>query len=259
VGGGVSAHELPQVWSARPTTNQWKYLGFDTRGKTAEGRRAYTDPQVGTERQTGMANPGSVWVLVLVSSAIAACGDSRGAGTPRPETEVGMLCRLQTDLTLSPEAASENEVVMEGDPSEGSVCIANHFRGRVDCPYGQSAADYASYLEGSIAPNDGRLCRVSETTNVVEGAIVPQLFERRASLTVYRSCRCADVDGNRTNESYCECPSNYSCAPFLEDLGFNDPNAGSYCIKNGTVYDPSLTVTACSREKQNCGPAGLSP
>jgi hypothetical protein len=207
-----------------------------------------------------MANPGLVWVLVLVSSVIAACGDSRGAGTPRPATEVGLLCRLQTDLTLSPAVASESEVVMEGDPSDGSVCIANHFRGRVDCPYGQSEADYASYLAGDIPRTDARLCRVSETSNVVEGPVVAQLFERRSSLTVYRSCRCAGADGNDENEAYCDCPSMYACKPFLDDLGGKgDPNAGSYCIRNGTEYDPGAPVTACSREKQNCGPVGQSP
>lgn len=171
-----------------------------------------------------------------------------------------MPCRLQTDLTLSPAVASESEVVMEGDPNDGFVCIANHFRGRVDCPYGQTDADYASYLAGDIPSNDTRLCRVSETNNVVEGAIVPQLYERRSSRTVYRSCRCADSDGNRTNEAYCDCPSTYSCTPFLDDLGGKgDPNAGSYCIKNGTEYDPSANMSACSREKENCGPVGQSP
>lgn len=204
-----------------------------------------------------MANPGLVWVLVLVSAVISACGDSRPVGTPRPDSEVGMQCRLQTDLSLSPTAASENEVVMEGDPSEGSVCIANHFRGRVDCPYGQSEADYSAYVGGDIPSNDPRLCRVSETNQVVEGPVVAQLFERRASLTVYRSCRCADTDGNRTSDAYCDCPSSYTCQPFLEDLGGKGGSAaGSYCIKTGTEWNPTAAMSACALEKQNCGPAG---
>jgi hypothetical protein len=208
-----------------------------------------------------MTNPGLVWVLVLVTSLISACGESRPVGTPRPDTEVGMSCRLETDLTLAPVAASENEIVVEGDPSQGSVCIANHFRGRVDCPYGQSETDYAAYVAGEIPATDPRLCRVSETENVVEGPVVAQLFERRSSLTVYRSCRCADADGKRTDEAVCDCPSTHSCQPFLEDLvGKLEPGtAGRYCIRNGTEWDPSASHSECSREKANCGPVGQSP
>lgn len=171
-----------------------------------------------------------------------------------------MQCRLETDLTLSPVAASEEDVVMEGDPNDGSVCIANHFRGRVDCPYGQSEADYASYLAGEISAGDERLCRVSETNGVVEGPVVPQLVERRSNLTVYRSCRCADAEGNRTNEANCDCPSTYSCQPFIENLGGKfESTAGGYCIKNGTEWNPAAPATPCAREKKNCGPVGQSP
>ncbi len=133
----------------------------------------------------------------------------------------------------------------------GSACLANHFQGRVTCPYGQSAAGQA--------PQGASACTVPGTSEPVTQPVAPQCTSRTAANTVYCSCRCANANG-QTNDgaSYCACPGTMICTQLvgafgsLPDGGL-DTLSGAYCIKAGTAYDPS--TSSCSAL---CDPATAS-
>ena len=120
------------------------------------------------------------------------------------------------------------------------LCLANHFQGRVSCPYGQETADGACTLPGSETP--------------VAVQVRPQLKERPASSVVTCSCRC---DGAGAGP-YCACPETMECVPLftppLVPSGGQDL-AGSYCILKGTTYDPAAPNTACDAQAMDCGEA----
>jgi hypothetical protein len=134
---------------------------------------------------------------------------------------------------------------------ETTVCLFNHFQGRVTCPYGQTSEQLGqgdpsdpSVLE---TPGDwGDRCRIPGTDGTrpedrVAVPVLPQLYNRRASEAVYCSCRCANAAGETDDgHSYCECPDEYRCVAVLPDFGIgNDELIGSYCIRRGTEYDPN--------------------
>jgi hypothetical protein len=85
--------------------------------------------------------------------------------------------------------------------------------------------------------------------------VKPQLLDRRAEDAVYCSCRC---DGPDPNASYCECPDGFSCVELIK-LGGAGQLAGSYCVKEGTIYTTPPgggTGPACNvnTDPLNCGP-----
>lgn len=143
---------------------------------------------------------------------------------------------------------NENEVNFEaGSPTcATSICLVNHFRGRVSCPYGQSA-------DGS-GPVGGQACATTKGAPVTGGPssalkkaqVAPQCVDRAADKAVYCSCRCANANG-RTDDAgvYCACPSGFECTSVITSIGpsTNDV-AGSYCVKSGTAYDRN---TACNQ------------
>jgi hypothetical protein len=120
---------------------------------------------------------------------------------------------------------------------ETRLCLVNHFQGRVSCPYGQTEADG----KGTAMPPkpEEQLCHIPGTSGAqtrIQVAVNPQFTQRRATDSVYCSCRCAGAD---TNARYCKCPTGFQCTPLLEPidrLGSKEL-AGSYCVKNGTAYD----------------------
>lgn len=152
------------------------------------------------------------------------------------------------------------------------VCLVNHFQGRVTCPYGQTSADIAQYPD---AKNPHR-CRIpgtdgSDKNDVIKAPVKAQLAGsaaqggRRADDTVYCSCRC---NGPDQNARYCQCPSGYECTKLVQDLGSglgSTQLAGSYCVRNGTKYNPDVaTGPTCqfgdSKDSaQYCGNDGKNP
>src|SRR5262249_36708364 len=78
-----------------------------------------------------------------------------------------------------------------------------------------------------------------------------QLLERRTDATVYCSCRC---DGPDKNARYCKCPSGYSCTKLIEELGIpgRAQLAGSYCIKEGTAFQPPGPTAECESFSHKC-------
>lgn len=128
------------------------------------------------------------------------------------------------------------------------VCLVNHFQGRVSCPYGNKESDINR--ERPI-PEDGMEgCFVPDNSSIqIEVPVDPQLTVRRAEDAVYCSCRC---DGPDANARYCECPSGYSCTRLVENLDLGAAQlAGSYCIREGTDYERTLSRNACRYSARN--------
>jgi hypothetical protein len=165
-----------------------------------------------------------VFVLMLV-----ACGGE--VATRYSDAEIGAPCIPAIESEASFRGFDIGEVSVElpnptADPGQ-LVCLADHFRGRVTCPYGQDAS-------GCTTP-DG---------NAVVGEVDAQCTDRRAADVVTWSCRCANADG-RTDDgaSYCSCGDGLTCTQLVTPLP-GDDTGGAYCIKTGTDYAPS---SSCSK------------
>ncbi len=153
---------------------------------------------------------------------------SGGIGDPCiPEDEYQMFFGGYSDTEVNLESRSFQ--------CETRLCLVNHFRGRVTCPYGQ--------LEEGMdnRPQEER-CHVPGTTdaaNLIKVPVNKQYTGRSPADTVYCSCRCAGPD---PNSRYCKCPTGFQCEellPFIPPLG-NKELAGSYCIKDGTAYEEGV-------------------
>jgi hypothetical protein len=129
--------------------------------------------------------------------------------------------------------AKEVNVESKSFQCETRVCLANHFRGRVSCKYGQTAG------QGNCGRPDNPDIKVTV-------AVSSQLYNRQADKAVYCSCRC---DGEEKNARYCKCPSGYACTHLVDDLHLGGGQlAGSYCVRDGTTYDPT--------DSASCTPTG---
>lgn len=186
------------------------------------------------------------------------CGGS-GVGDPCvPEDE------YLTDFT----GYSVGEVNVESRSFQclTRVCLVNHFRGRVSCPYGETE-DVVGTCESEpakCAPG-GELhessCRIpgrdgSAEEDRVVVPVDPQFQERQAEDTVYCSCRCAPPpDAAADNAKYCECPSGFACEQLVDDLDLGKGQlAGGYCVKDGTSYDRvDEPIVDCSFAGADCG------
>jgi hypothetical protein len=182
--------------------------------------------------------------ILLLAAACSGKGSTSQSASAlgAPANAVGTPCVFWQETSTSFEGFQAEEVSVEDHGATcgaNAVCLANHFRGRVTCPYGQASG--ASACNASGAP--------------VQVAVQPQCTDRRAADTVYCSCRCANGDG-RTDDgaSYCACPSDYECAPLVKAIGTDiDGLAGGYCIKRGTEYDRGRSCSAsCDPTTQNC-------
>lgn len=172
------------------------------------------------------------------------CSSSGGVGDPCvPEDEYV--------ASFSSFSASEVNIESRSFSCQTRVCLVNHFRGRVSCPYGQDEGKVGSVLKpaanGSIdkankpAPDSidyKSTCRIPGSTGAdadyVNVPVHPQCKTRTPDTAVYCSCRC---DGADKDAKYCECPDGFVCQPFKElDLGAvvakgSGQLAGSYCVK----------------------------
>lgn len=190
-----------------------------------------------------MIRPRTTWLLPLLLAC--ACGGATDppAGTSSASaTPIGAPCvfAIEDDPTFAGFDASEvNVQAQAGYVSGDPVCLANHFRGRVSCPYGQDPA------AGTCTTPAGAAVHPSVGTSVE-----PQCADRTADKTVYTSCRCANESG-RTDDGghYCVCPGELACIPMVMSVEREDPSvalAGSYCVKKGTAYTPSACITSCA-------------
>jgi len=153
--------------------------------------------------------------------------------------DLGVPCVSEEEYQADFSGFSEAEVSTESRSyqCESRLCLVNHFRGRVSCPYGQKA-------DGS-----GN-CTLPDSNVRVSVPVDPQLQNRRANDAVYCSCRCAGPDANAR---YCECPSGFGCEELVPGVGANNKQlVGSYCVMEGTSYVPGHNGAACDATLQNC-------
>ena len=187
--------------------------------------------------------------------AIPACKDD-GVGDP---------CTPEQEYDPSFLGFDEKEVNVESKSFQcrTRVCLVNHFRGRASCAYGQNA-------DGS-APTGASPCLVPGTTNLITGKnadgtfvdpkkealITPECVDRAADKTVYCSCRCADINGDKpSDQSFCDCPDGFACTQLVTSIGQgNEGLTGSYCIKNDTAYnaDTACNQGDCDPIAKKCG------
>jgi hypothetical protein len=158
------------------------------------------------------------------------------------------------------------------------LCLANHFRGRVSCPYGQSKTGAAPATDSSGNPytdkagnpidkcstpagSPGNIVPVTGPSGATDLTVPAQCLDRTADKAVYCSCRCANSQGKTDDGAvYCKCPDGFTCAQQLvtpisssDQLGLT----GAYCIKSNTAYDSTTscqdTGPECDPSKGNCG------
>ncbi len=155
---------------------------------------------------------------------------------------IGAPCFSPLEETPSFAGFVELEVSLTSNSpqcGEGNVCLYNHFRGRVTCPYGQD--------KNGAGPGGTPGCETAVTCEPVrpnspdEGQTVPaQCSDRTAPSAVYCSCRCANIQGGTSDGTYCQCPTGMSCTQLVSSLGLSpgtDDTSGAYCIKTGSEFD----------------------
>lgn len=198
---------------------------------------------------------------VLALGVLAAGCKAGGVGDP---------CIPEDEYTQEFSGFSVGEVNVESRSfqCETRICLVNHFQGRVSCPYGQTTADIEGDPTTGLSAKPGTdpaRCRIpgtdgSNASDVVTVPVEPQLVARQADKAVYCSCRC---DGPDDNARYCECPSGYRCEELVRQLGLEGASqlAGSYCVREGTGYDPASPPSSatCSASQADCGNDGANP
>jgi hypothetical protein len=186
------------------------------------------------------------------------------------QTGVGDPCIPEQEYDPTFQGFSPKEVNVESRSfqCQTRVCLANHFQGRVSCPYGQdlNGAGPSPETTGCIVPGSSPPEPVTGNADptVAGGKIVqPQCVDRTADKAVYCSCRCADAPGTSTGGTLCSCPDGFQCAQLVTPIGDQDEQlAGGYCIKTGTAYNTAnscvSTCVASSATGGNCGPSSVS-
>ncbi|RYZ60788.1 MAG: hypothetical protein EOP08_14350 [Proteobacteria bacterium] len=181
-------------------------------------------------------------------------------------TGVGDPCTPEQEYDPLFSGFSEKEVNVESKSfqCQTRLCLVNHFRGRVSCPYGQdSQGNPPANVPGTALGQAG--CAVpgndpqkpvdqlsaSESEQLAANRIKPalpdplgacvasQCEDRAADKAVYCSCRCANVDGKTDDGAvYCECPESFQCEQLVSSIGgTNEGLTGGYCVKSGTTFN----------------------
>jgi hypothetical protein len=204
------------------------------------------------------------WVARLGALGLVCGCESGGIGDP---------CTPEPEHSPTFAGFGETEVYVESRSfqCETRLCLVNHFRGRVSCPYGQTEAAIAT-----LPPDHGERCRLpgtdgSDETEAVTVPVPAQLYFRTAAASpartgqghvgdaVYCSCRCANANGLVDDGArYCNCPSGFSCTKLIEDVGIGSSElAGSYCIRDGSEMASTAPGETCAGS--NCGNDGNNP
>jgi hypothetical protein len=178
----------------------------------------------------------SGWMIAIAFFFTTACSSDDD-----DEKDVGKPCTPadENDPTFAGFSEQEVSVATGATDCETGVCLVNHFRGRVSCPYGQSADD----IELS--------CLVPGTSMPVLVPVEPQDSTRSGDVAATCSCRCAGPGPG----PFCSCASGTECIPVVDNLGLPGSTevAGSYCIVPGAKWD-TFQGPDCDPRILNCGP-----
>jgi hypothetical protein len=189
--------------------------------------------------------------VTFILGALSSACTSGGIGDPcTPEDEY--------QQGFSGYAVSEVNMESRSFQCETRLCLVNHFQGRVSCPYGQDTTNGTTFTvpfaaSATTIDDPAKRCNIPGTQEAIVVSVLPQVKGRRPIDSVYCSCRC---DGADPNARYCKCPSGFECVSLLTDisrLGSREL-AGSYCIKQGTTYNPNTRGGTCTWGSGECGP-----
>jgi hypothetical protein len=197
-------------------------------------------------------------ISAMLAGLTAAVSIAVLGGTGCQSTGVGDPCVPEQEYDPSFLGFSEQEVSIESRSFQclSRLCLVNHFRGRVSCPYGQTAYNMSAAPKPCSTPigamvtgtADGNPISATDpptaTNTTAKDAVMPNCFSRQAVDSVYCSCRCANVNG-QTNDgaNYCTCPDSYTCTQLVSSTGgANEGLTGAYCVKVGTQFDPGTFV-----------------
>jgi hypothetical protein len=194
---------------------------------------------------------GCLFIAVSAPVWISGC-DEGGVGDP---------CLPEDEFYSDFSGYSRSEVNFESGSLQcrTRTCLVNHFQGRVSCPFGQDDAAL------DLPANDPRRCRLPGTSgedpsDAVSVPVDPWKVDRTPDAAVYCSCRCAGPD---KSARYCECPSGFVCEELVKEFGVQRRElAGSYCVKQGTEFEPSRAGnTSCSDTPNDprCSSESLNP
>lgn len=167
-----------------------------------------------------------------------------------PSGGVGDPCIPNLEYSASEPGAVETGAQIEDRAfqCETRVCLINHFRGRVSCPWGNT--------EGGSALPDAR-CFVPGTGTQVTAAVKPQCVERKDN--VYCSCRC---DGDDRSARYCDCPAGFACDTVTSSFNASIMKPGDrYCVREATdrlprnnyEQDGQSCAAGCDTAPDRCG------
>lgn len=170
-------------------------------------------------------------------------------------TGVGDPCTPEQEYDPGFSGFSEKEVNVESKSfqCQTRLCLVNHFRGRVSCPYGQNSQGVAPAAVPDGTPGkDGCFVPGTESDKNADDAnrvkpnlpeplgncVASQCADRKAADAVYCSCRCANVDGKTDDGAvYCECPEAFECKQLVSSIGgTNEGLTGGYCVKTNTEF-----------------------
>lgn len=202
-------------------------------------------------------------------AAVAFVGVVTGTGCK--STGVGDPCIPEAEYASDFLGFDIGEVNVESKSfqCQTRLCLVNHFRGRVSCPYGQAAtadrADLGSSpstfqcdgKHGAPDAQNTQCCIPGVDQPVIsdadQGSAMPSKSEvqkncadRNAHDAVYCSCRCANIDGKTDDgANYCSCPDGFECDQLVQPIGTaNALLTGAYCVRKNTGYTP----TSCQRD-----------
>jgi hypothetical protein len=247
------------------TTERTDCLSGSTFGFSRPGY-CYVDPQNGwgdpsavatcpvnqqqAFRFAGSPTAGKFLVLACLEPAMALSVPASPPGLGR----VGAACMPNEEQNPAFPGYQISEVMVDGASGDcaTNVCLINHFRGRVSCPYGNVSGS------GTCFTPDAEHQLVTATVDPQIATAPEASAGRRPDQAVYCSCRC---DGPDPAAEYCQCPTGFECAALMPDIGKGHAAyAGSYCVKLDTNIGPAMLNEAgapCTRppgSPGNCGP-----